>query len=163
MSSKQQLTSHRIRIAGATDAEVITTLINDAFRPVEGFFIDEDRIDIDQVRGYLGSGNFLVAESEGGVVGCVYVEKRGERSYLGLLSVDPTCQRSGLGSVLMNEAEDHCRRLGCRIMDMLVVNLREDLTVFYSKRGYVETGRSPFPENIKTKVPCHFIEMSKQL
>jgi ribosomal protein S18 acetylase RimI-like enzyme len=85
------------------------------------------------------------------------------RAYLGLLAVDPAHQQSGLGSTLMNAAEDYCRAQGADYMEIKVVNLREDLFGFYRRRGYGETGTSPFPAEIKTKVPCHFIEMSKPL
>lgn len=153
-----------VRIAGASDVEKITTLINASFRQVEGFFIDEDRIDSNAVRNCFGTGNFLLAESEGTMVGCVYVEPRDNaHAYLGLLAVDLTRQRSGLGSLLMDAAEDHCRGLGFRFMDINVVNLREDLAGFYQKRSYVETGTSPFPVDAKPKLPCHFIEMTKRL
>jgi hypothetical protein len=63
----------------------------------------------------------------------------------------------------MEAAEDHCRGLGFRFMDINVVNLREDLAGFYQKRSYVKTGTSPFPVDVKTKLPCHFIEMTKRL
>jgi len=48
-------------------------------------------------------------------------------------------------------------------MDIKVVNLRTDLFGFYQKRGYVVTGTSPFPTDVETKLPVHFIDMSKQL
>jgi len=48
-------------------------------------------------------------------------------------------------------------------MDIQVVNLREDLFGFYRSRGYVETGTHPFPTDVKTKLPCHFVEMTKSL
>ena len=111
----------------------------------------------------LGAGTFLLAETDGKLNGCVYVEMRGERSYLGLLSVDPDSQQAGLGSLLMLEAEKHCRRQGSRFMDILIVNLRTDLPAFYQRRGYTEAGTTPFPEDIETKIPCHFINMSKPL
>ena len=83
-----------MRIAEITDAEAITRLINQAFL-VEKFFIDGDRIDLDQVRAHFAKGEFLVAENNGALAGCVYIEARGNRSYLGLLSIDPSRQRSG--------------------------------------------------------------------
>jgi predicted N-acetyltransferase YhbS len=152
-----------IRIATAADAEQITALINAAFRLAEGFFIDSPRITLDEVNHYLDTGAFLVAPDEHGLSGCVYVEPRGERAYLGLLSVDPSRQQSGLGSRLMVAAEDYCRGRGARFMDILIVNLREDLPAFYAHRGYVETGMTPFPADVPTKVPCHFINLSKPL
>ena len=78
-----------IRIAAAADASRITDVINAAFHIVEGFFIDGPRIDQAEVELLLEKGAFLLAESGDKLNGCVYVELRGERSYFGLLSVDP--------------------------------------------------------------------------
>jgi len=152
-----------IRLAVVADAEKITNIINAAFHIVEGFFIDGPRIDQAEVEQLLDKGAFLLAEAGDKLNGCVYVELRGERSYLGLLSVDPTCQRGGLGSLLMSEAEKYCRERGSRFMDILIVNLRTDLPAFYQRRGYFENGTAPFPTDVVTKIPCHFINMSKAL
>ncbi len=48
-------------------------------------------------------------------------------------------------------------------MDLKIINLRKDTEGFYKQRGYVETGTEPFPADIETKLPCHFIKMSKPL
>ena len=152
-----------IRIATLGDAPQITAVINAAFRIAEEFFIDGNRITQTEVEQLLTKGAFLLAEADKKLNGCVYVELRGERSYLGLLSVDPMSQQSGLGSLLMNEAEKYCRERGSHCMDILIVNLREDLPSFYQKRGYIDSGTTPFPEDIPTKIPCHFINMSKPL
>ena len=106
---------------------------------------------------------FLVAEENGAFTGCVYIEPRKERTYLGLLSVDPELQKAGLGSQLLSAAENFSRQRGSFFMDIYVVNLREDLPSYYSKRGYIQTGTTPFPEDVPTKVPCFFINMSKAL
>jgi GNAT superfamily N-acetyltransferase len=152
-----------IRVAATEDAAKITSVINAAFRIAEGFFVDGARISQAEVEQLLMKGSFLLAEADDKLNACVYVELRGERSYLGLLSVDPSCQKSGLGSVLMLEAENYCRKRGSQYMDILIVNLREELPAFYRRRGYVENGTTPFPEDVPTKVPCHFINMTKPL
>ena len=152
-----------IRVAVPADAAKITSIINFAFRIAEVFFIDGLRISQAEVKQLLVKGSFLLSEADDKLNGCVYVELRGERSYLGLLSVDPSCQKSGLGSVLMLEAENYCRERGSRFMDIYIVNLREELPAFYRRRGYVENGTTPFPEDVPTKVPCHFINMTKPL
>ena len=152
-----------IRIATTGDAPGITAVINAAFRIAEKFFIDGNRITQAEVEESLAKGAFLLAEANGKLNGCVYLELRGERSYLGLLSVDPACQQSGLGSLLMAEAEKYCRERGSHGMDILIVSLREDLPSFYKRRGYVASGTSPFPAHVPTKIPCHFINMSKSL
>ena len=154
-----------MQIRGATlaDAESITSLINAAFRPAENFFIDRDRIGLEDVKSLLQKGSFLIADDSGFVVGCVYLERRGDRTYLGLLSVDPRRQKSGLGSTLMTASEKQCADAGCRFMDLQIVNLRTENHAFYLRRGYVETGTAPFPAELTTKMPCHFVKMSKPL
>jgi predicted N-acetyltransferase YhbS len=155
----------RIRAAGPEDAEGLVRLINAAFL-VERSAFDGDRIDLEGVRGLLDKGMFLVAEQDHSpvVIGCVYVELRGERSYLGLLSVAPELQGKGLGRQLVAAAEEHSRRPGCRAMDLRIVSPRAgDLRPFYERLGYVETGTAPFPADVPTKVPCHYIVMAKSL
>jgi GNAT superfamily N-acetyltransferase len=142
-------------------------LINTAFRRAERFFIEEDRTNSEGVLHLLDTGNFLLAENEELLLGCVYIEQRSNaedsRAYLGLLAVDPAKQGLGIASNLMETAEEYCRGEGARFMDLKVVSLREELLRFYGKRGYVQTGSSPFPAEVETLVPCHLIEMSKPL
>jgi ribosomal protein S18 acetylase RimI-like enzyme len=153
----------QLRIAGNADAEGLMDLINAAFRKAESYIIDRDRVDLEVVESLLTKGEFLVAEEESSLAGCVYLELRGERAYLGLLSVDPTRQKAGVGSMLMREAELHCARAGCRFIDLKTIDLRKDNRAFYKRRGYVETGTEPFPSDLDAKLPCHFVNMSKPL
>ncbi len=152
-----------VRVATMPEAKAITDVINAAFRKAESFLIDRDRIDLEKVQSLLQTGEFLVSDEEGVVIGCVYLEMRNDRSYLGLLAVDPKLQNLGLGSKLMNAAEDHCRKAGSRFMDIQIVNLRNELPDFYHRRGYVETGTAPFTAGLNPKLPCHFVKMSKPL
>jgi GNAT superfamily N-acetyltransferase len=168
----------QVHVAETRDAEAIVAVINVAFRLAEGFLLDRDRIDLETVQGLFRKGTFLVAE-DNSLCGCVYVEPRagepgtgeamsgesrgGDRSYLGLLAVDPRLQKSGLGSQLMNAAEAHCARAGSRFMDLRIVNIRKELPGFYHRLGYVETGTQPFTPGLNPKLPCHFVVMSKPL
>src|SRR5258708_7214754 len=89
------------------------------------------------VREYMKSGTFLLAEDAAGLAGCVYIEMHGERSYLGLLSVEPKRQGCGLGRKLMAEAENFARDAGCRAMDLRAISPRaEQLLPFYLRLGY---------------------------
>src|ERR1700722_15649093 len=134
----------KTRTAQLDDAENITRLVNAAFRP-ERFFIREDRTAPEKVRALLEKGKFLLAEEAGALAGCVYVELRGQRGYFGLLAVDPSHQRCGLGSRLVAAAEQYCRVAGCHFMDLTIVNLRAELPGFYHRLGYAESGTLPFP------------------
>jgi GNAT superfamily N-acetyltransferase len=152
----------KTRIAELADAENIARLVNIAFRP-ERFFIDTDRTNPDKVRALLHKGKFLLAEDAGTLVGCVYVELRGERGYFGLLAVDPARQRAGLGSRMIDAAEEYCRAAGCSVMDLTLVNLRTELPGYYRRHGYQENGSLPFPEDQTPKMPCHLVKMFKPL
>jgi GNAT superfamily N-acetyltransferase len=152
----------RTRIASPTDVDALVSLINAAFvveRPIFG----GDRTSPQGVRAYLQRGTFLVAEDWNGLAGCVYVELHGDRAYIGLLSVAPARQGSGLGRVLMQAAEDFCRGKKCVAVDLRVVSARTPLPAFYRHLGYTETHTSELPANAHPKIPCRFIHMSKRL
>ena len=149
-----------VRAAARHEAAEIVRVINAAFNPAEAFFVDGDRIDLEQVRQYFAKGAFLVADE---MAGCVYVELRGERAYLGLLGVDPARQKRGVGRALIAAAESYAREHSCRFMDIRIVNLRVELPAVYRKLGYVEAGTEEFTPGAPTKVPCHFIKMQKEL
>jgi GNAT superfamily N-acetyltransferase len=151
-----------IRKASEPDAEALTRLINAAF-VVERVVFDGDRVDASEVRAYMRKGTFLLGEDNGCLVGCVYVEMRGDRGYLGLLSVDPPRQGFGLGRQLMAAAEDFARKAGARAMDLRVISARAELLPFYRCTGYGETGTVPFAPGLKTKIRSHYILMSKPL
>jgi GNAT superfamily N-acetyltransferase len=152
----------RIRIAGVADVEPLARLINAAFL-VEHPFIEGERIDPVGVRAYMERGKFLVAEDVEGLEGCIYVELRAERGYLGLLGVEPRRQGTGLGRKLMDAAEDYFRAAGCRAIDLRIISPRTPLPAFYEHMGYRQTGTAPFAADVSVKVPCHYILMSKHL
>lgn len=153
-----------LRFATESDHESLMSLINRAFA-VESFFIRGDRVSPDRLREYMHAGRFLLAEENGRVAGCVYVELHGEAAYLGLLSVDPARQKSGLGRRLTAAAEEFAREMGARRMDLTVVNLRTELPPYYEKLGYTLAGTEPIREEMVPRVtqPCHFIRMTKPL
>jgi GNAT superfamily N-acetyltransferase len=152
----------RFRVASLADVEALARLINGAFR-VEQPFIDGDRTNPDGVRAYMEKGKFLLAEDAAGLAGCVYVEIRADRGYLGLLGVEPQRQGTGLGRKLMDAAENFFRQAGCVAVDLRVVSARTPLPSFYRHLGYLETGTAPFAPDVPAKVPCHYILMSKTL
>ena len=153
----------KTRMAVLGDAERITALINLAYR-VEDFFKIGDRTDTGEVLARMKKGTFLLLGDDGGpLAGCVYVDVQGNAGYFGMLSIDPARQGQGLGSRLIAAAEDYCRNAGCTAMELEVVDLRTELPPFYQKLGYSETGTRPFAAHEVTKLPCHYIVMSKPL
>jgi predicted N-acetyltransferase YhbS len=151
-----------VRSARTTDAREIAALINTAFQ-VEKFFVVGDRIAEEGVCQLIDRGCFLMAEDTGGLAGCVYVETQVERAYLGLLSTSPSRQRQGVGRQLMLAAEKYAHNAGCKFMDLRVVNLRTELPPYYRSLGYEVSRVEAFPSDVPTKIPCHFIVMTKPL
>jgi GNAT superfamily N-acetyltransferase len=133
-----------LRTAKPSDAQLIAQLINLAFR-VERFFVETDRVSRQEVESLLGRGSFLLAEDDGGMAACIYLELRGDRAYFGLLSVDPSRQRTGLGGMLIGAAEDRAREGGCRFMDLQTVNLRVELPALYRKFWLQRDGHRSVP------------------
>lgn len=160
--SRELENAPRLRVAVAADVEPLARLINASF-VVEQPFIEGERIEPAGVREYMQKGKFLVAEDAAGLAGCVYVELRGERGYLGLLGVEPQRQGRGLGRRLMDAAENYFRAAGCQAIDLRIISPRTPLPAFYEHMGYAQTGTAPFAADVPVKVPCHYILMSKLL
>ncbi len=148
------------------DIAALVRLINAAYR-VEDFFINGDRTNERDVRARIEAPGaaFLVIDGPAGtgLAGAVYVEIRGSRGYFGLLSVDPARQKQGLGRALVDAVTSHCRAAGCRVLDIDVVNLRQELPAFYEALGFVPAGTAPFPDPSKLTRPAHLVMMTKPL
>lgn len=151
-----------IRTATLSDAGAIARLVNTAFL-VEQFFIERDRTNPETVSALMKNGGFLLAEEGPNLVGCVYLELRSERGYFGMLSVDPSRQKNGVGHRLVDAVEKLFRNAGCKFSDMKIVNVRTDLHTLYRRWGYLDTGTGIYDDPTPTKIPVHFINMSKPL
>jgi REP element-mobilizing transposase RayT/GNAT superfamily N-acetyltransferase len=160
--SSPQDESVSVRDAVSDDIFALVRLINAAF-VVERFVFDGDRITAEETRAFMDTGKFLLAEDTVGLAGCVYVELRNGRGYLGLLAVDPEHQGTGLARKLVAAAEDYFRGEGCCAVDLRVISQRTPLPPFYRRLGYVEIGTAPFAPSLQAKVPGHYIVMSKPL
>jgi len=151
-----------IRTAREGDADAIARLVNTAFL-VEQFFIERDRTNPATVRGLMEKGKFLLAEDASTLVGCIYMELRGERGYFGMLSIDPSRQGMGVGHQLVNTVEKYFRDAGCKFSDLKIVDVRTDLHTLYHRWGYADSGTAIYDDPTPTKIPVHFITMSKPL
>lgn len=165
MPARNSSSPVRIRVGTAIDMPAMIPIINAAFA-IETF-LEGERTDQARMAEIMKKGEFLVAEDDAGrIIATVYVELRGERSYFGLLAVDPSQQGTGLGRVMVNAAEDHFRSHGCKYVDIVVLSPRTDLPPYYRKLGYVETGMEEDfrpSRSLKDGVECRGIVMSKAL
>ncbi len=80
------------------------------------------------------------------IIGCVLLIKKEDELYLGMLTVSPELQNSGIGKKLMQQAEIYALSLGLSKIVMTVISVREELISWYKRKGFVDTGaREPFP------------------
>lgn len=167
--------------ATATDADIpeLLALLNRAYRGpaarggwthesdlIEG----EQRTDADELHHKIhqpGASLLLARSTEGILQGCVYLEKQGGDLYLGMLSVDPELQGSGLGKQLLYAAEEVAHRLDCNAIVMTVISVRTELLDWYKRHGYSETGvEEPFPNEPrfgKPRQPLFFKWLRKEV
>ena len=97
--------------------------------------------------------------------GCVYLEKKENNMYLGMLTVSPLEQAKGIGKKLLVAAEKYAGDQKCVAINMTVISARHELINWYQKNGYYKTGETrPFVSDTKfgiAKQPLEFIVMQK--
>jgi ribosomal protein S18 acetylase RimI-like enzyme len=137
--------------ATLTDVPELTALINSSYRgksskkgwTTEANLIDGQRIDNESLTEQMEDPNAVVlknTDDTGKITGCVYLQKRDDKLYLGMLTVSPLLQANGLGRELLQAAEDYARRINYHIITMTVITTRTELLNWYERRGYQKTG-----------------------
>jgi predicted N-acetyltransferase YhbS len=147
-----------IREATRADVAALHKLVESAYRgdsarrgwTHEADMLGGQRTDEDALIESLSdpTQRILVAEIEGTLVGSVQVQNRdGGRAYLGQLAVNPDQQAGGIGSRLIEAVEAFAvSEFGASVMEMTVIVQRTELTAYYVRRGYRDTGEMrPFP------------------
>ena len=167
-----------IKIAHLADAPDMVKLINSAYRgeiSKKGWTTEADiiggefRILLPDLEALIQKPSvvfLLSVNEEQRIEGSVFLEKRGDQLYLGMLSVDLVLQTRGTGKQLMLAAEEQARQMGCGSIIMRVIHLRKELIDWYLRRGYSDTGmvEAYTPPSYETvKIPFHFVILQKDL
>jgi ribosomal protein S18 acetylase RimI-like enzyme len=153
----------KIRPATASDADDIARIINAAFE-IEREFRRGERTSPSDVLTSISTRHeiFFVAEEDGRLVGAVEVRVDGAAGYFGMLAVDASVRRGGIGRALVEAAEAHCRAAGCSVMTMSTGENRTELIPYYEKMGYRVTAVEP-STNPAFKYPIRVVSMEKRL
>lgn len=93
---------------------------------------------------------FLVAKTDGAVVGTVMVGYDGHRGWINYLGVDPACRRRGIGRALMDEAERLLRVEGCPKINLQVRTSNSEAIEFYRRIGYAMDDVVSFGKRLET-------------
>jgi ribosomal protein S18 acetylase RimI-like enzyme len=94
------------------------------------------------------------------ILGMVMLKSQGDSLYLGMLTVTPDLQGSGIGKKLLHASEAFAKEEGLPKMMMTVISIRVELVAWYERHGYVRTGEvRPFPmDDPKFGLPKTFLE-----
>jgi ribosomal protein S18 acetylase RimI-like enzyme len=152
------------------DIPQLVSLINSAYRgehSKKGWTTEADllgglRTDNDSLEKMIGKQEAVILKfcNEDSVLqGCVYLERKTNKMYLGMLTVSPLEQAKGIGKKLLSAAEKYATDQKCSAIEMTVISVRHELILWYQKHGYYKTGEAkPFPADEKFGIPKQALE-----
>ena len=160
------------------DIPALNILINSAYRgetskkgwTTEAHLLEGKRTTEEELTAIIADpkNTFLKYTESDQIIGSVLLVEKEHQLYLGMLTVSPELQNSGIGKKLLAEGEKHAKALGLSSIIMTVVSVRSELIAWHKRHGYVDTGaREPFPSsdihiNVSDK-PLEFIYLEKNV
>ena len=162
-----------VLLADTKDIPALVTLVNSAYRgdaSKEGWTTEahlisgEVRTTPESLAELLEQPGalFLKYEDENKQLeGSVFLQKKENKLYLGMLSVSPRMQAKGIGKELLAAATEHARKNNCTAIFMRVISARQELIAWYERHGYYATGeKEPFPSDDRFGRPLQPIEFA---
>jgi ribosomal protein S18 acetylase RimI-like enzyme len=174
----EQQPSYQIRKATIADVIQLNKLVNSAYRgeiskkgwTTEADLLDGTRIDEAALTDLINKKGttILCYEIDNNIKACVELREEGDKVYLGMLSVNPQLQGSGLGKILLKEAEVFAKEKSLTYIYMTVISVRTELVAWYQRHGYQLTGeRKPFVvPDVRwgiPKQPLEFVVLKKKI
>src|SRR5258706_10716937 len=110
-----------IAAAELKDIPELNALVNSAYRgessrqgwTTEADLLDGIRIDEERLEELILKPDTVIlkyTDSNNKIIGCVHLEKKGHKMYLGMLTVSPALQARGIGKELMRGSEAHAKK-----------------------------------------------------
>jgi ribosomal protein S18 acetylase RimI-like enzyme len=168
-------------LAREADVPAVVELVNSAYRgassrrgwTTEADLLGGQRTDAEAILALIAAPDsaILVVRGQSGLGACVHVRKeRDGVAHVGMLTVRPALQGSLMGRQLLAAAESYAHRhLGARVVEMTVIDLREELIAWYERRGYRRTPETrPFPYGderfgIPLRADLRFVVLRREL
>ena len=152
------------------DVHALNILVNSAYRgdsSKKGWTTEANILggirtsekDLSQIIESNSSSIFKFTENDT-IIACVLLESKKDKLYLGMLTVSPEIQNSGIGKKILKFAESYAIELNLPKIIMTVISIREELIAWYKRHGYVGTGiTEPFPmDNPEFGLPKQTLE-----
>jgi ribosomal protein S18 acetylase RimI-like enzyme len=168
-----------VSIATTKDISSLVELINGAYRgdaSKKGWTTEADMVsgdlrtdeaNVNELMQLPGAVFLKYTNEKNDIEGCVFLQKREGKMYLGMLCVSPVLQAKGTGKQLMAAAAVYAKEQDCPAIFMRVISIRHELIAWYERQGYINTGKKePFPDDTKFGAPTQpleFIILEKQV
>lgn len=145
------------RTAKLDDTHEINELVNSSYRgdyskigwTTEADLLGGQRSDPGEIEEIILDTNqaIILCIYEQKIIGTVVVQNKTDHAYIGMLTVKPDLQKSGLGKQLLAAAEDYINDQWRQYeIEMTVIKQRTELISWYERRGYFISGETrPFP------------------
>ena len=133
-----------IRVAAADDVDAVLEL----WRRADTAPSATD--DPESVERVVASGQVLVAEADGQIVGTLIATFDGWRGNMYRLAVDPRHRREGVARALVARGEQLLVERGARRISALVLSGEDHATEFWSAAGYeLQTGIARYVKTVR--------------
>ncbi|MBS9719235.1 GNAT family N-acetyltransferase [Tianweitania sp. BSSL-BM11] len=130
------------------DWEALRRLIRRAFGPMDGV-IDPPSSTHDLTGQALAEKaareQVFIARKDGELVGCFFLDHRGDYLYGGRFAVDPACHGQGIGRALMEKAFAHATALNIPEIELQARIELTDNHAIFRRFGFVEIKRTSHP------------------
>ncbi len=169
----------KIRRATLQDVDAIVALVESVYRgessrqgwTTEADIVEGQRTDSTMIQEMMdkpGQVFFVTDRKPQGLAASVFLEKKKEHTYLGMLAVAADLQNHKLGRKLIAHCEQQTRDWGLPAIKITVIPQRVELIQWYERLGFQRTGRDEaFPTDPRYGVPknpdLHFVELAKQV
>ena len=155
------------KITPATEKDIpeLDALVNSAYRgesSKKGWTTEADLLDglrtnpqiLKEMIAAKDAHIYCYRNMEDILEGCVYLQKKANELYIGLLTVKPTLQGAGIGKKLLAFADEQAKNKECAGLTMTVISVRTELIEWYQRHGYELTGETlPFPTDPSFGLP----------
>jgi N-acetylglutamate synthase-like GNAT family acetyltransferase len=130
-----------VRPAVAADTDAVSELVESAYQGyVPRIGLRPAPMDADYA-SLIGRDLVWVAEQDGAVVGVLVVVVADDHLLIENIAVSPASQGAGVGSLLMQLAEQHAHEAGVPQVRLYTHELMTENHAYYRHRGFVETHR----------------------
>lgn len=128
-----------IRKATTDDTIPLAPLINEAYS-YQDSTKGEPRTNPVRLAKRITETEFYVVELNDQIVGCVYIEPRGESLHFGLLTVSKKLRGQKLAPAILSAIEKLAISVGFHSIELDYMSLAPWLKKYYQSHGYKETG-----------------------